>query len=70
MTRRSDGRRETLFEFRSIGQQVRVAAIDPETGIEVVIVAPGYVSQDRMKQIALAKLLRRIAQDTGIAGHR
>lgn len=55
--------RETLFEFRSVGQQVRVAAIDPETGVEVVVIAPVSASQAQMKTIALAKLRRRLEQE-------
>jgi len=52
---------EVLFEFRSIGQQVRVAAIDPQTGTEVVILAPRNASRSDMQRIASAKLRRRLA---------
>ena len=52
--------REVLFEFRPVGPQVRVAAVDAETGIEVVIIAPVTASQMQMKNLALAKLRRRI----------
>ena len=31
---------EVLFEFRQLGAQMRVAAIDAETGTEVVVIAP------------------------------
>ncbi|WP_404404424.1 DUF6898 family protein [Pelagibacterium halotolerans] len=55
--------RETLFEFRQVGQQVRVAAIDPETGVEVIIVAPATATETQMKSIALAKLKRKLEQE-------
>lgn len=58
----SDVRREVLFEFRPAGNQVRVAAIDATTGIEVIIIAPVTSSQEQMKSIALAKLRRRMTQ--------
>ncbi|MCD7060786.1 DUF6898 family protein [Pelagibacterium xiamenense] len=57
------GPREILFEFRPVGQQVRVAAIDPETGIEVIVVAPLTATEAQMKSIALAKLRRRLEQE-------
>lgn len=53
---------EVLFEFHRAGVQVRVAAIDPETGIEVVVIAPATASQMQMKTLAMAKLRRRLAQ--------
>ncbi len=55
--------REVLFEFTSIGQQVRVVALDPETGIEVVIVAPQTATQVQMQKIAMAKLERRLERE-------
>ncbi|MCF6302057.1 MAG: serine hydroxymethyltransferase [Devosiaceae bacterium] len=56
-------RRETFFEFTSMGAQIRVAAIDAETGIEVVIIAPATASQLHMQRIAKAKLDRRLAKE-------
>lgn len=55
--------REVLYEFRPAGQQYRVAAIDVETGIEVVVIAPITATQTQMKSLALAKLNRRLAQE-------
>ncbi|XKG98581.1 serine hydroxymethyltransferase [Pelagibacterium halotolerans] len=46
-----------------MGQQVRVAAIDPETGVEVIIVAPATATETQMKSIALAKLKRKLEQE-------
>mgnify|MGYP000851322552 CR=1 FL=1 len=56
------GRREVLFEFRHTGNQIRVAAIDATTGVEVVIIAPMNTSEQQMKSVALAKLQRRLEQ--------
>ena len=38
-------RREVLFEFTAIGGAMRVAAIDAETGIEVVVMGPTHASR-------------------------
>jgi hypothetical protein len=51
-----------LFEFIELGGQVRVAAIDERTGVEVVAVAPAGSTRQQMQQLAAAKLRRRLAQ--------
>jgi len=56
-----EGPREVLFEFRKAGPQVRVAAIDVESGVEVIAIAPASATQTQMKNLALAKLRRRLA---------
>lgn len=53
--------REILFEFTALGRQMRVAAIDAKSGIEVVVITPLTVSETQMKALALAKLRRRLA---------
>ncbi len=53
---------EVLFEFTQIGAQMRVAAIDTHTGIEVIVITPVTASQIQMQNLALAKLRRRLAQ--------
>lgn len=58
----SETGRQIYFEFQTLGAQVRVAAIDSETGIEVIIIAPKAASQLQMQTIAKAKLERRLAQ--------
>jgi hypothetical protein len=50
-----------LFEFTRIGGQMRVAAIDVATLVEVVAIAPIAASQSDMRSLALAKLKRRLA---------
>ena len=54
---------EVLFEFIQVGQQMRVAAVDEATGVEVVVIAPVNASRHHMQQIALAKLRRKLGQN-------
>jgi hypothetical protein len=58
----ASGRSEVYFEFTQIGGQMRVAAIDAKTGIEVIVITPVTASQIQMQNLALAKLKRRLAQ--------
>lgn len=51
-----------LFEFIELAGQVRIAAIDERTGIEVVAVAPAGATRQQMQQLATAKLRRRLAR--------
>jgi hypothetical protein len=53
---------EVFFEFRQVGSQMRVAAIDGKTGTEVIVIAPLTATQTQMQNIALAKLKRRLEQ--------
>ena len=52
---------EVLFEFTRLGPQMRVAAIDAASGIEVVVIAPLSATQQQMQSLALGKLRRRLA---------
>lgn len=52
---------EVLFEFTQIGVQMRVAAIDVRTSIEVVVIAPTSASRADMQALALGKLKRRLS---------
>lgn len=60
---------EVLFEFRPSGRFMRVTAIDPVTGIEVVSVCDATYSQPMMQRLAARKLFyvlkKRRAQATG-----
>ena len=58
-----DERGQVYFEFTPMGQQVRVAAIDPQTGTEVIIIAPASASRHDMQRIATAKLMRKLERD-------
>ena len=51
---------EVYFEFTQIARQMRVAAIDARTGIEVIVIAPLTATQSQMQSLALAKLKRRL----------
>lgn len=53
---------EVFFEFRQVGKQMRVAAIDAGTGTEVIVIAPLTATKLQMQTIALAKLKRRLVQ--------
>lgn len=48
--------REVFFEFRRVGNYVRVSAIDSVTGTEVTIVGDAKAGQIQLKQTALRKL--------------
>lgn len=58
----SSGPSEVFFEFTRLGGQMRVAAIDSKTGIEVIVIAPVTATQVQMQNLALAKLRRRLEQ--------
>lgn len=58
---------DVLFEFVQMGQQMRVAAIDEATGIEVVVIAPLNATKLQMQRLAMAKLRRRL-EDKGPDG--
>ena len=62
---RGGGRGEVLFEFTAVGQQMRVAAIDPATGTEVIVISPLTATRQQMQMVAMAKLRRRLAQENG-----
>jgi hypothetical protein len=48
---------EILFEMRYVGRVVRVTAIDPATGIEVVSVGDAERSVVALKRLAARKLM-------------
>ena len=52
---------QVLFEFIPIGAQVRVAAIDEATGIEIIVLAPASATPYQMQQLALARLKMKLA---------
>lgn len=58
---------EVYFEFRPVGRQVRVTAIDATTGVEVVVLGPVQAAQSDLRQLALRKLMRRLAGEPGKA---
>ncbi len=62
--------REVLFEFIQAGPQMRVAALDPESGVEVVVITPVTATRAQMQALALAKLQRRLAGDSQLPPRR
>ncbi len=55
--------REVYFEFQPVGTSVRVTAIDSVTAIEVTIVGPVAAARSDLQQVALRKLMARIARE-------
>lgn len=53
---------EVYFEFTQVGGQMRVAAIDPVTTTEVVVITPITATRIHMQNLALAKLKRRLTE--------
>lgn len=53
---------EVYFEFTQLGGQMRVAAIDADSGTEVVVIAPLNATKLQMQTVALAKLRKRLAE--------
>ena len=47
---------EVLFEYIRQGTSVKVTAIEPETGIEAVVIVPANLSESQMQMKALQKL--------------
>ena len=54
--------REVIFEFRRIGEFVKVSAVDTATNTEVSITGSPRMSQAVLKQAALRKLRYVIAK--------
>lgn len=55
---------EVFFEFTQLGPQMRVAAIDAATATEVVIIAPLTATRLQMQNLALAKLRRKLGENS------
>ena len=54
--------REVLFEMHQVGNSVRIAAIDPITNTEVIVVGAPYMSLYSLKINAMRKLKYVIAK--------
>jgi len=63
MPAKSEG--EVIVEMRPVGNVVRVAAIDVATGTEVVVMGPASASPRALEEVAVAKLRRKLAMDSG-----
>jgi hypothetical protein len=62
--RAADGRAEdeVLFEWQQVGGTLRVAAIDPATGVEVVVFGPASAGAAALRRLAARKLAFRLAR--------
>jgi len=54
---------EIYLEFQSLGASQKVSAIDPVTGIEVAVTGPANTPRDKITQIAVQKLQRRLERE-------
>ena len=61
------GLREVLFEFRKVGKYIRVSAIDPDSGTEVIMIGDPKQGQEVMKRLATRKLVY-VMNKKGIRG--
>lgn len=52
--------REVIFEFITLGDYVRVAAVDVSTGEEVYVSGPANTPQRDLERIAVRKLARKL----------
>jgi hypothetical protein len=50
------GEHEVLFEFQRFGRSVRVAAIEPRSNTEVVVIGTADAGEGALKAAALRKL--------------
>lgn len=58
-------RGEVIFEFRRIGQAVKVSAVHVDTDTEVCVVAPAAAGEAAMRAAALNKLAYVLARRDG-----
>ena len=54
------GNREIYLQFKAIGDQIQVVAIDSVTAIEVSIFGPRNTPRQELERIAVNKLQRRL----------
>ncbi len=61
-----ENEKEYLIEYTTIGNAVKITAMDPETGAEVSTIAPSYMSRKLMANAAINKLeykIRKMMKD-------
>lgn len=56
--------REIIFEYQSLSETVRLAAIDAATGTEVIVFGPARAARHDLERVALRKLARRLGLNT------
>ncbi len=57
-----DADREVYFEFTAVGAVVKVAAIDAQTGLEVIVMGPIGAPRADLERLAMQKLKARLAK--------
>lgn len=58
-------KREVILEYQQVGNAVRVAAVDPDTLIEVSIVGSASAGMEVLKRTAIRKLEYVLAKKAG-----
>ena len=58
----ADQEREVIYEITRLGDIQRVAAVDVESGVEVIVQAPGGASLADVRALALRKLERALTE--------
>ncbi|MGB8275963.1 MAG: hypothetical protein WCF16_11935 [Alphaproteobacteria bacterium] len=58
----ANGNREVILEFQTLGNAVKVTAVDTATLIEVSIVGPPSAGEEALKRTVLRKLDYVLAQ--------
>lgn len=58
------GTGDMFLECRAIGPQMRVAAIDAATGIEVILIVPANLPESDIARLARRKLDRRMGRES------
>ncbi|MCR4377368.1 MAG: hypothetical protein NUV50_04665 [Rhodospirillales bacterium] len=62
--------KEVLFEMQRHGNILRVVAIDPVTGTEVIMIADPRQSMEIIKRLAVRKLLYVLEKNRAKAGQK
>lgn len=68
MPKAAPGGREYLLEFHRQGSYVRVAAIDPVSGTEAVLVGAASASKEELSRLAVQKLQYVMERKFGAPG--
>ncbi|NRG18407.1 serine hydroxymethyltransferase [Rhizobiales bacterium] len=53
---------EVFLEFAQIGRQMKVTAVDAQSGVEVVVFGPVSTPRKSLQDLAVRKLKRRMEQ--------
>ena len=59
--------REVLFEMKKVGNYMRITAIDPVSGTEVISIGDPSVDTEMLKDMAARKLKYVIAKNSNVS---